>query len=105
MKLFIKKGLLTTFVIIGILLVVALPTMKSSPSPSPSPSLITSIKKLDKNSECNIKGNISVKTGTKIYHLPGMKYYDSTVIDPARGERWFCTEAEAIANGWRKSRR
>ena len=101
MKLFIKQGLLKTFLMIGILLVVVLPTMKSSPSPS----LITSIKKSDKNSECNIKGNISVKTGTKIYHLPGMKYYDSTVIDPARGERWFCTESEAIANGWRKSRR
>ncbi|MDP5338638.1 MAG: hypothetical protein NWQ28_08705, partial [Nodularia sp. (in: cyanobacteria)] len=83
-------------------LVVALPTMKSSPSPSPS--LITSIKKLDKKSECNIKGNIS-KTGSKIYHLPGMKYYESTVINPASGERWFCTESEAIANGWRKSQR
>ncbi|WP_414550441.1 hypothetical protein [Anabaena sp. CCY 0017] len=75
--------------------------MKSSSSHS----LITSIKKSEKNLECNIKGNISVKTGSKIYHLPGMKYYESTVINPARGERWFCTESEAIANGWRKSRR
>ncbi|AHJ28062.1 hypothetical protein NSP_17280 [Nodularia spumigena CCY9414] len=46
-----------------------------------------------------------MKTGSKIYHLPGMKYYESTVINPAVGERWFCTESEAIANGWRKSRR
>lgn len=52
---------------------------------------------------CDIKGNISFNTGEKIYHVPGGYYYDSTVINPAYGERWFCTEAEAIANGWRRS--
>jgi hypothetical protein len=31
------------------------------------------------------------------------KFYHATVIDPRYGERWFCTEAEAIANGWRKN--
>jgi len=50
-----------------------------------------------------IKGNISVSSGAKIYHVPGDKSYDQTVIDPAKGERWFCTEAEAVAAGWRKS--
>ena len=55
--------------------------------------------------ECNIKGNISYNTGNKIYHLPGMEYYQSTRIDPTKGERWFCSESEAIANGWRKARR
>jgi micrococcal nuclease len=54
---------------------------------------------------CVIKGNISQSTGEKIYHVPGGDFYDQTVIDPARGERWFCTEAEAVANGWRKSAR
>ena len=54
---------------------------------------------------CVIKGNISYATGEKIYHLPGMEDYESTVIDPTRGERWFCTEAEAKANGWRKAPR
>jgi micrococcal nuclease len=54
---------------------------------------------------CVIKGNISQGTGEKIYHVPGGAFYDQTVIDPARGERWFCTEAEAVANGWRKSAR
>lgn len=54
---------------------------------------------------CEIKGNISLKTGEKIYHLPGQWYYDSTEISPARGEAWFCTEAEARENGWRKSKR
>jgi hypothetical protein len=52
---------------------------------------------------CDIKGNIGFETGAKIYHLPGQDYYSSTSIDSAYGERWFCTEAEAIANGWRKS--
>ncbi|HEV2852974.1 MAG TPA: hypothetical protein VHC97_09250 [Thermoanaerobaculia bacterium] len=55
--------------------------------------------------DCEIKGNISLRTGERIYHLPGQQYYDKTVIDPAAGERWFCTEAEARANGWRKSKR
>ena len=52
-----------------------------------------------------IKGNISVHTGEKIYHVPGGEYYDETVINEAKGERWFCTEAEAVAAGWRKSKR
>ena len=52
-----------------------------------------------------IKGNISLTTGEKIYHVPGGYYYDDTVIDETKGERWFCTEAEAVAAGWRKSKR
>ena len=53
--------------------------------------------------QCAIKGNISSK-GERIYHVPGGRYYDATVIDTAKGERWFCTEAEAVAAGWRKSK-
>ena len=52
---------------------------------------------------CDIKGNIAFDSGEKIYHLPGQDYYATTTIDPAYGERWFCTEAEALSNGWRKS--
>lgn len=52
---------------------------------------------------CDIKGNISFESGEKIYHVPGQKYYISTSIDPSYGEKWFCTESEARANGWRKS--
>ena len=52
-------------------------------------------------SGCDIKGNVSFDTSEKIYHLPGDEFYDSTTIDPVYGERWFCTEAEALANGWR----
>ena len=39
----------------------------------------------------------------KIYHVPGQKFYDATVIDESYGERWFCTEDEARASGWRKA--
>lgn len=50
---------------------------------------------------CVIKGNISTE---KIYHLPGCDSYDKTVIDESAGERWFCTEEEAVAAGWRKAK-
>lgn len=53
---------------------------------------------------CAIKGNIS-SSGEKIFHVPGQRDYEKTVISPGQGERWFCTEAEAIANGWRKAKR
>ena len=56
------------------------------------------------SANCNIKGNISYYDGTKIYHVPGQKYYESTQIDESAGERWFCSEAEAQAAGWRKSK-
>ena len=49
---------------------------------------------------CDIKGNINSR-GDRIYHVPGSRYYASTLIDTARGERWFCSEAEARAAGWR----
>jgi len=55
-------------------------------------------------SEPVIKGNISKTTGEKIYHVPGGEFYDETVIDEAAGERWFCTEQEAIEAGWRRSK-
>ena len=52
---------------------------------------------------CDIKGNVSIDTKEKIYHVPGGEFYDECVINPEYGERWFCTESEALANGWRKS--
>lgn len=58
---------------------------------------------IEENNTCNIKGNISFDTGEKIYHVPGQKYYNSTQINESRGERWFCSEEEARAAGWRKS--
>jgi micrococcal nuclease len=52
---------------------------------------------------CLIKGNIG-STGDKIYHLSNCPYYNQTMIDESKGEKWFCTETEAIAAGWRKAK-
>lgn len=53
---------------------------------------------------CRIKGNIS-SNGTRIYHVPGQHHYDRTRIRTQKGERWFCSAAEARAAGWRAARR
>lgn len=53
---------------------------------------------------CTIKGNISTTTGERIYHLPGQRYYAETVIDLRKGERWFCSERQALDAGWRKAK-
>ncbi|WP_404386546.1 thermonuclease family protein [Knoellia locipacati] len=53
-------------------------------------------------SGCVIKGNIS-SSGERIYHVPGGGSYDDTVISPGKGERWFCTEQDALDAGWRKA--
>jgi len=53
---------------------------------------------------CDIKGNISIDTGERIFHVPGQRRYDETIIRPEFGEQWFCSESEARAAGWRKSR-
>ena len=58
----------------------------------------------NKATGCRIKGNISSK-GPRIYHVPGGRYYERTRIDTSKGERWFCSEAEARKAGWRRSRR
>ena len=55
------------------------------------------------NGACNIKGNISI-SGERIYHMPGKKFYSVTQINPRNGERWFCSEDEARAAGWRKAK-
>ncbi|MGE0626187.1 MAG: thermonuclease family protein [Hyphomicrobiaceae bacterium] len=48
---------------------------------------------------CVIKGNITNKG--RLYHTPWSHWYARTKIDTAKGERWFCNEAEAVAAGWR----
>ncbi|MCV0387865.1 MAG: thermonuclease family protein [Nitrobacter sp.] len=47
---------------------------------------------------CAIKGNRS-RRGDWIYHLPGQQYYDQT-----RPEELFCSEADARAAGYRRSK-
>jgi hypothetical protein len=52
---------------------------------------------------CDIKGNIN-EWGEHIYHMPGQAYYLATRVNPARGERWFCSQWEAWWAGWRKAK-
>jgi endonuclease YncB( thermonuclease family) len=52
---------------------------------------------------CLIKGNINGH-GERIYHVPGTRWYDRTVVNAGSGERWFCTEEEARSAGWRANR-
>ena len=54
---------------------------------------------------CVIKGNINIRTGERVYHMPGQKHYNDVTIETESGERWFCTEDEAEANGWRRARK
>lgn len=68
------------------------PTTSSTPTATQTPP-----------TTCDIKGNIS-SSGEKIYHIQGCSSYSDTKIDQARGERWFCTEQEAVNAGWRKAK-
>jgi len=51
---------------------------------------------------CPIKGNIS--DNGHIYHAPWSPWYDRTKISLDKGERWFCSEREALDAGWRAPR-
>jgi endonuclease YncB( thermonuclease family) len=52
---------------------------------------------------CAIKGNVT--SNGLIYHMPWSPWYDKvrmgTSAVPDGGKRWFCSEAEAQAAGWR----
>jgi phosphatidylserine/phosphatidylglycerophosphate/cardiolipin synthase-like enzyme len=52
---------------------------------------------------CAIKGNVNGR-GERIYHLPDGRGYARVTMSGA-GKRWFCSEAQALAAGWRKAAR
>lgn len=54
-------------------------------------------------SGCPIKGQVA--SGRKYYVVPGSADYERIRIRTRRGERWFCSEQEAQAAGWRPSPR
>jgi endonuclease YncB( thermonuclease family) len=55
------------------------------------------------SSECIIKGNVN-RQGERIYHLPGQAAYPVVnMVDPRK--RWFCSEDDARAAGWRPAKR
>ena len=51
---------------------------------------------------CRIKGNVNTTRDTKIYHVEGeSSSYGRVNMKEAEGDLWFCTRAEAEANGFR----
>jgi endonuclease YncB( thermonuclease family) len=48
---------------------------------------------------CPVKG--LVQGNSKTYLVPWERGYERAKVRTSRGERWFCTEAEARAAGWR----
>ena len=52
--------------------------------------------------DCAIKGNVS--TNGRIFHMPGQRDYDRVTMRTPE-TRWFCSEAEARAAGWRAALR
>ena len=83
-----------------------------SPTPTPTPaatgapsgtSTSPEVCEFSESAEPVIKGNIGAG-GERIYHVPGSPYYTRTKIDESKGERWFCTVAEAAEAGWRPAR-
>lgn len=55
----------------------------------------------DKEANLGCSGKIKGNANSKIYHVPGGSYYDSTTDNIV----WFCTGAEAESAGYRKSKR
>lgn len=49
-----------------------------------------------------IKANVT--KDTKLFHVPGGVHYNQVKVEPEKGERLFCTEADAVAAGWTKSK-
>lgn len=48
---------------------------------------------------CRIKGDIGA-SGARRYYVPVHPNYAAVEIDAGRGERWFCSEIDAIDAGW-----
>ena len=66
--------------------------------PRPQPARADGVAQRAPAPACNFKGNPG-RRGDWIDHLPGMPYYEQT-----RPEAMFCSEAEAIAAGYRRAR-
>jgi endonuclease YncB( thermonuclease family) len=53
--------------------------------------------------ECIIKGNVNWQ-GERIYHMPGQASYATINMENPQ-KRWFCSEDDARAAGWRPAKR
>ncbi len=57
--------------------------------------------KLRAPSGCPIKGKDRARARDKVYILPWSSSYERYRISQKRGDRWFCSEDEALAEGWK----
>jgi endonuclease YncB( thermonuclease family) len=71
---------------------------RAEAAPRPARSAAATERRYTNAAGCAIKGNHS-RYGSYIYHVPGQRYYEVT-----RPEALFCTESEAMAAGFRRSR-
>jgi len=71
---------------------------------TPTPTPTVALQPANEGYTCNqcIKGNINSE-GEHIYHFPGCASYEKTKISTDKGERWFSSEGEALAAGWRRA--
>lgn len=56
-----------------------------------------------KQPTCSIKANVTTN-GLPTYHFPGCQTYATTKLELHHGDRWFCTEKEALKAGFRKAK-
>lgn len=54
------------------------------------------------NPKCNIKGNVNNSNSDKIYRTASCNLYGITQIQLHLGDRWFCSEKEAVKAGFTK---
>lgn len=54
------------------------------------------------NNQCLVKGNLD-RNDKRYYHLPGFKYYNQTQVNLDHGDKWFCSEEEAIKAGFKRA--
>ncbi len=54
------------------------------------------------NPKCNVKGNIGETKQDRYYFTPSCPNYTQTVVWTSFGDRWFCTEKDAVEAGFVK---
>ena len=79
------------------------------PSPIETPTVVPTLSTsrcptgcFDPNEECLIKGVVT-GVGDKYYYLPEMEGYQDALLLVKYGGRWFCSEEDAIQNGFEKA--
>jgi DnaJ-like protein len=77
----------------------ATPTPNPSPTPTATPSEGCPSGCVEAPFGCVIKARVD-PDGIRVYYLPSDQAYYGVLMDPSSSDRWFCTEAEAIAQGW-----